>query len=68
MPGWRRRAWGRLGGRPSKHADAKHLDLARTLYSSGETKIATSCQTLGISRATLYRYLKDHSVGLSASS
>src|SRR4051794_20833287 len=51
------RAWGRLGGRPKKLADAKQLDLARTLYAGGQTDIATICQTLGISRATLYRVL-----------
>src|SRR4051812_31958867 len=31
------RARGRLGGRPRKLADAKQLDLARTLYAGGET-------------------------------
>jgi DNA invertase Pin-like site-specific DNA recombinase len=53
------RARGRLGGRPRKLTDAKSLDLARTLYAGGETDIDTICQTLGISRATLYRYLKN---------
>jgi DNA invertase Pin-like site-specific DNA recombinase len=62
------RARGRLGGRPKKLADPKQLDLARTLYASGETDIDTICQTLGISRATLYRYLKQHAVDPSASS
>src|SRR3954452_23418304 len=52
------RARGRLGGRPKKLADVKQLELARTLYASGETDIDTICQTLGISRATLYRSLK----------
>jgi DNA invertase Pin-like site-specific DNA recombinase len=52
------RARGRLGGRPKKLTDAKQLDLARTLYQSGQTDIDTICQTLGISRATLYRTLK----------
>jgi DNA invertase Pin-like site-specific DNA recombinase len=49
------RARGRLGGRPKKLADPKKLALARQLYESGQTDIATICQTLGISRATLYR-------------
>src|SRR5215212_6513935 len=53
------RARGRLGGRPRKLRDAKQLDLARALYDGGQTDIATICATLGISRATLYRYLKD---------
>ncbi len=52
------RARGRLGGRPKKLADAKQLELARTLYDGGQTDISTICATLGISRATLYRYLK----------
>ena len=56
------RARGRLGGRPRKLADAKQLELARTLNDGGQTDIATICQTLGISRATLYRYLKAHPV------
>src|SRR5215217_1884849 len=62
------RARGRLGGRPKKLADAKQLELARTLYAGGETDIDTICATLGISRATLYRYLKEHAVKPSASS
>jgi DNA invertase Pin-like site-specific DNA recombinase len=61
------RARGRLGGRPKKLADAKQLELARTLYTGGQTDIATICATLGISRATLYRYLKAHPGAPSAS-
>jgi DNA invertase Pin-like site-specific DNA recombinase len=53
------RARGRLGGRPKKLTDAKQLELARALYDGGQTNIATICATLGISRATLYRYLKN---------
>jgi DNA invertase Pin-like site-specific DNA recombinase len=49
------RARGRLGGRPKKLADPKKLALAKQLYDAGQTDIATICQTLGISRATLYR-------------
>jgi DNA invertase Pin-like site-specific DNA recombinase len=48
------RARGRLGGRPRKLAEPKTLALARQLYDAG-TEAATICQTLGISRATLYR-------------
>jgi DNA invertase Pin-like site-specific DNA recombinase len=51
-------ARGRLGGRPKKLIDGKQLELARTLYHGGQADIATICQTLGISRATLYRALK----------
>jgi DNA invertase Pin-like site-specific DNA recombinase len=56
------RARGRLGGRPRKLVDAKHLELARTLYAGGKINISTNCATLGISRATLYRYLKNGTV------
>ena len=56
------RARGRLGGRPRKLRDVKQLDLARTLYEGGQTDINTICRTLGISRATLYRYI-DRSEG-----
>jgi DNA invertase Pin-like site-specific DNA recombinase len=62
------RARGRLGGRPKKLADSKQLGLARTLYAGGQTDSATICQTLGISRATLYRYLKEHPLAPSTSS
>lgn len=62
------RARGRLGGRPQKLADVKQLDLARTLYAGGATDIDTICATLGISRATLYRYLKEYAGEPAASS
>ncbi len=39
-------------------ADSKHLALAQALYDGGTTDIATICQTLGISRTTLYRSLR----------
>src|SRR5215207_3878235 len=54
------RARGRRGGRPKKLADPKKLALAQALYEDGRTDIETICATLGISRATLYRYLKEH--------
>lgn len=60
------RARGRLGGRPKKLADAKKLELARTLYEGGQTDIETICATLGVSRATLYRYLKGRDIPVSA--
>lgn len=62
------RARGRLGGRPKKLAEAKQLELARTLYAGGQTDIATICATLGISRATLYRALKERAGEPSAAS
>ncbi|MDQ3694397.1 MAG: recombinase family protein [Chloroflexota bacterium] len=61
------RARGRLGGRPKKLADAKQLALARRLYDGGQTDIDTICRTLGISRATLYRALKQPAVDPASS-
>ncbi len=54
------RARGRTGGRPRALADPKQLALARALYDGGQADVATICATLGISRATLSRALKDH--------
>ncbi len=53
------RARGRLGGRPKKLGDPKKLALALALYDGGQADIATICATLGVSRATLYRALKE---------
>jgi DNA invertase Pin-like site-specific DNA recombinase len=53
------RARGRVGGRPKKLAGPKKLELARALFDGGQTDVATICRTLDISRATLYRALKD---------
>src|SRR5215204_459927 len=52
------RARGRKGGRPKKLADARTIALANRLYRDEHTDVATICRTLGISRATLYRYLE----------
>jgi len=51
------RARGRLGGRPKK-MDAKKMVLARTLYDA-KSSVKDICGTLGISKATLYRYLEE---------
>ncbi len=53
------RARGRLGGRPKKLIDPKKIALAKRLHAGRKTDIATICQTLGISKATLYRILKE---------
>src|SRR5215216_1916823 len=53
------RARGRLGGRPKALTDPKQVELAQALYADGRHDVATICATLGISRATLYRYLKN---------
>ncbi|GHO49222.1 recombinase family protein [Ktedonospora formicarum] len=49
-------AHGRLGGRP-KALDDKKAALAGSLYASGEHSIKDICDTLHISRATLYKYV-----------
>ena len=50
------RARGRLGGRP-RALDDRKLALARSLYADTNNSPKDICQTLGISRATLYRYV-----------
>jgi DNA invertase Pin-like site-specific DNA recombinase len=50
------RARGRIGGRP-KLLDDKKIILAKQLMSNPENKPDDVARTLGISRATLYRYL-----------
>src|SRR5690606_1161761 len=52
------RARGRLGGRPRK-LTRKQVELARRMHADKQTDVATICQTLGISRSTLYRVLKE---------
>jgi DNA invertase Pin-like site-specific DNA recombinase len=51
------RARGRKGGRP-KALTGNRLNIARALYNDKQHSIAEICQTLKISRATLYRSLK----------
>lgn len=51
------RARGRMGGQP-KLLDERKVAMAQALYDSEEHTIADICRTLGVSRATLYRYLK----------
>jgi DNA invertase Pin-like site-specific DNA recombinase len=52
------RARGRKGGRPKKLVDAKKLALALQLYADKSNDVNTICETLGISRATLYRSVR----------
>ena len=52
------RARGRVGGRPKK-LSAKQVALAKRMHADKQTDIATICQTLGISKATLYRILRE---------
>jgi DNA invertase Pin-like site-specific DNA recombinase len=48
---------GRTGGRPKALA-ARQLSIAKALYNDKQHSIAEICQTLKISRATLYRSIK----------
>lgn len=52
------RARGRKGGRPVKMTEKK-IKMARALYADKSNEIKEICKTLGISRSTLYRYLKE---------
>jgi len=54
------RARGRVGGRPKKLTD-KQVALAKRMHADKQTDIATICQTLGISKSTLYRILNEPS-------
>jgi len=51
------RARGRMGGRPNK-LTSKQVELARRMHADRQTDVATICQTLGITKSTLYRILK----------
>jgi DNA invertase Pin-like site-specific DNA recombinase len=54
------RARGRLGGHPRAHTlnTPDKVALAQTLYDSRQASIMEICDTLRVSRATLYRYIK----------
>jgi DNA invertase Pin-like site-specific DNA recombinase len=52
------RARGRLGGRPELKPSSPKVAMAKKLYADKTNEISDICQTLHISRATLYRYLK----------
>lgn len=49
------RARGRKGGRP--RAEKSKVDTARKMYESGSFSIEEICESTGISKSTLYRYL-----------
>jgi DNA invertase Pin-like site-specific DNA recombinase len=53
------RASGTRFGRPKKVADAGHIATARRMKSDGHA-VKDIAKYLGVSRATLYRYLSDH--------
>lgn len=51
---------GRVGGRP-KIMDAGKVKLAKTLMDDRSRSVGEICEILGVSKATLYRYLKGRS-------
>ncbi len=52
------RARGRLGGRPKiQDIDPKRIALAKSLYADQNTPVQEICETLHISKSTLYRYV-----------
>jgi len=51
------RARGRKGGRPPKMTPEK-LEVARSMHDSGKHSVAAIAETVGVRRATLYRFLR----------
>ncbi len=51
---------GRIGGRP--RVDKKSVDKALKLYDSKEYSVAEITELTGVSKATLYRRLKESSI------
>ena len=53
------KARGRIGGRPRKLKTNGKVALARRMFADRSHTIPEICAALGISRATLYRYVKE---------
>src|SRR5712692_1645392 len=53
------RVRGRVGGRPRKLTTNGKVALARRMFTDQSHSILEICATLGISRATLYRYVNE---------
>ena len=53
------RSRGRVGGRPRKLKTSGKVTLARQMFADQSHSIPEICAALGISRATLYRYVKE---------
>ncbi|MDQ2785559.1 MAG: recombinase family protein [Chloroflexota bacterium] len=51
------RARGRMGGRPKKIGTPAKVAMAKALYADKLHSVAEICKSVGVSRATLYRYL-----------
>lgn len=51
------RARGRKGGRP-RLLDKKKIEIAKSLFKDTRNSVKDICETLKVSKATLYRYLK----------
>lgn len=52
------RARGRKGGRPQMSPDEPKIVLAQKLYADKSISLDDICQTLRVSRSTLYRYVR----------
>src|SRR5690349_2281112 len=53
------RARGKSGGRPKRSSKAAKVTLAKRLYEDRRNTVAEICKTLNISKATLFRYIKE---------
>ena len=51
------RARGRLGGRPAMDPHDPRVEMAKALYKDRTHEVGAICNSLHISRSTLYRYL-----------
>src|SRR5712671_986442 len=61
------RARGRVGGRPRKLKTNGKVALARRMVADQSHSIPEICAALGISRATLYRYVREAKAASSSS-
>ncbi len=61
------KARGRKGGRPRKLKTNGKVALARQMFADQSHSIPEICAALGISRATLYRYVRDAKEASSSS-
>jgi len=53
------RARGKTGGRPKRSPKSSKVTLARKLYADKSNMVKEICNTLNISKATLYRYIRE---------